>query len=62
MNATTSPLCAAVRKLMNDAIYRTFRATLNADGEAAALSYLSQYFSFEGWARIKATLPTTESR
>ena len=59
--AANSSLLKAVRNLMNDAIYRTFRSILNADGEAAALDYLSRFFTPEGWDRVSAEL-TKEPR
>jgi hypothetical protein len=52
----------AVRKLMNDAIYRTFAAIYNASGEGCALRWMSQYFNAEGWTRVLETIPRARTR
>ena len=60
--AANNATLQAVRKLMNDAIYRTFAAVYNSQGEGEAMKYLSQYFNVQGWTRVFKSIPQTQSR
>ncbi len=60
--ASNNATLQAVRKLMNDAIYRTFSAIYNEQGEGEALKYLSQHFNVAGWTRVLHSFPQTQTR
>jgi len=57
-------LLKAVRTMMNDPIYSSFRTIYLNSGRDAALTYLTQYFNREAWPNVLARLfePTAEQR
>lgn len=50
----------AVRRMMNDPIYRTFSAIYNQRGEDFALQYLSEFFNPEAWPGVRAKVAGAE--